>query len=165
MAADTGSVLPHRARRPDAEPRPLRVLLRRPLLVALSGVTVVALTLLGLAVLVVPVLGNRISTYDQMLRAVQDGHIAMINQETGLRGYLITREERFLQPYEAGVADLEQIDAQMGRWTGVDAELAGRLTELQAAQRRWRQEWVQPMLAGQAEVGDTAARAELLRQD
>src|SRR3712207_7176002 len=55
---------------------------------------------------------------------------AMLNQETGLRGYLITREERFLQPYEAGVADLEDVDAQIASWTGVDAELAGRLAEL-----------------------------------
>ena len=61
-AADTRCVLPHRARRPAAEPRPLRVLLRRPLLVALSGLTVVAMTMLGLAVLVAPVLGNRIET-------------------------------------------------------------------------------------------------------
>jgi hypothetical protein len=79
VAADTGSVLPHRTRRPAAAPLPLRVLLRRPLLVALSGVTVVAMTMLGLAVLVVPVLGNRIATYDQMLRALQDSHIAMLN--------------------------------------------------------------------------------------
>ena len=63
-AADTPSVLPHRTRRPAAEPRPLRALLRRPLLVALSGVTTVALTMLGLAILVVPLLGNRIETYD-----------------------------------------------------------------------------------------------------
>ncbi len=164
-AADTGSVLPHRARRPGAEPLPLRVLLRRPLLVALSGVSVVALTLLGLAVLVVPVLGNRITTYDQMSRALQDSHVAMLNQETGLRGYLITREARFLQPYEAGVADLQQVDAEIASWTGVDAELAGRLAELTAAHQRWTQDWVRPMLAGQPAVGDAVALAELLRQD
>ena len=165
LAADTGSVLPHRARRPGAEPLPLRVLLRRPLLVALSGVSVVALTLLGLAVLVVPVLGNRITTYDQMSRALQDSHVAMLNQETGLRGYLITREERFLQPYEAGVADLQEVDAEIASWTGVDAELAGRLAELTAAHQRWTQDWVRPMLAGQPAVGDAVALAELLRQD
>ena len=164
-SADTGDVPLHRGRRPAAEPRPLRALLRRPLLVALSGVTTVALTVLGLAVLVVPVLGDRIATYDQMLRALQDGHIAMLNQETGLRGYLITREERFLQPYAAGAADLQEVDAQIEQWTGVDAELAGRLAELEAAHRRWTQEWVQPMLAGQPAVGDTAGLAELLRQD
>jgi signal transduction histidine kinase/DNA-binding response OmpR family regulator/HPt (histidine-containing phosphotransfer) domain-containing protein len=164
-AADTRNVLPHRARRPAAEPLPLRVLLRRPLLVALSGVSVVALTLLGLAVLVVPVLGNRITTYDQMSRALQDSHVAMLNQETGLRGYLITREERFLQPYEAGVADLEAVDAEIASWTGVDAELAGRLAELTAAHQQWTEDWVRPMLAEQPAVGDAVALAELLRQD
>lgn len=141
------------------------MLLRRPLLVALSGLTVVAMTMLGLAVLVAPVLGNRIETYDRMLRSLQDGHIAMLNQSTGLRGYLITREDRFLQPYAAGVADHRAVDAEMARWTDVDAELASRLTELQSAQRRWTQEWVRPMLAEQPEVGDTTALAELLRQD
>ncbi|WP_143425138.1 hybrid sensor histidine kinase/response regulator [Geodermatophilus pulveris] len=156
---------PHRARRPRAEPLPLRVLLRRPLLVALSGVSVVALTLLGLAVLVVPVLGNRITTYDQMSRALQDSHVAMLNQETGLRGYLITREERFLQPYEAGVADLREVDAEIASWTGVDAELAGRLAELTAAHQRWTEKWVRPMLAEQPAVGDAVALAELLNED
>jgi signal transduction histidine kinase/CheY-like chemotaxis protein/HPt (histidine-containing phosphotransfer) domain-containing protein len=164
-AADTRSVLPHRARRPAAEPLPLRVLLRRPLLVALSGVSVVALTLLGLAVLVVPVLGNRITTYDRMAWALQDSHVAMLNQETGLRGYLITREERFLQPYEAGVADLEAVDAEIASWTGVDTELAGRLAELTTAHQEWTEDWVRPMLAEQPAVGDAVALAELLGQD
>lgn len=164
-AADTRSVLPHRARRPAAEPLPLRVLLRRPLLVALSGVSLVALTLLGLAVLVVPVLGNRITTYDRMAWALQDSHVAMLNQETGLRGYLITREERFLQPYEAGVADLEAVDAEIASWTGVDTELAGRLAELTTAHQEWTEDWVRPMLAEQPAVGDAVALAELLGQD
>ncbi|WP_448611071.1 response regulator [Geodermatophilus sp. URMC 60] len=141
------------------------MLLRRPLLVALSGVTVVALTMLGLAVLVVPVLGTSIATYDHMLRSLQTGHIAMLNQETGLRGYLITREERFLQPYEAGVADLERVDADIDSWTGLDAELTGRLDELEAAHLRWTEEWVRPLLAEQPEVGNTRALAELLSQD
>src|SRR3712207_7941097 len=90
---------------------------------------------------------------------------AMLNQETGLRGYLITREERFLQPYEAGVADLEDVDAQIASWTGVDAELAGRLAELTAAHQQWTEDWVRPMLAEQPAVGDAVALAELLRQD
>jgi signal transduction histidine kinase/DNA-binding response OmpR family regulator/HPt (histidine-containing phosphotransfer) domain-containing protein len=160
--ADTGSVLLHRARRP-AEPRPLRVLLRRPLLVALSGVSAVALTVLGLAVLVVPVLGDRIATYDRMSRALQDSHVAMLDQETGLRGYLITREERFLQPYLAGVADLQEVDAEIASWTGVDAELAGRLAALRTAHQRWTGEWVRPLLAEQPAVGDAVALEELLR--
>src|SRR3712207_6563637 len=90
---------------------------------------------------------------------------AMLNQETGLRGYLITREERFLQPYEAGVADLAEADAEIASWTGVDAELAGRLAELTAAHEEWTEEWVRPILAEQPAVGDRVALAELLSRD
>ncbi len=163
-AADTRDVPLHRGRRPAAEPRPLRALLRRPLLVALSGLTTVALTMLGLAVLVVFVLGDRISTYDRMQQALQEGHIAMLNQETGLRGYLVTREERFLRPYTTGVADLQQVDEEIEGWTAVDADLSGRLAELEAAHRRWTREWAQPLLAEQPAVGDTAGLAVLLGQ-
>jgi signal transduction histidine kinase/DNA-binding response OmpR family regulator/HPt (histidine-containing phosphotransfer) domain-containing protein len=149
---------------PDAG-RPLRVLLRRPLLVGLAALMTVALTTLGLAVLVVTVLGSRVDRANEMLSALQDSHTAMINQETGLRGFLVTREDRFLQPYRKGAADLAVLDAELARWAERDDDLAGQLAELKAAEDRWIGTWVVPLLAGQPAVGDTVALSDLLGRD
>ncbi|MCF6745008.1 response regulator [Blastococcus sp. KM273128] len=148
-----------------ADARPLRALLRRPMLVALAALTTVALTTLALALLVVTVIGPRIDRAEGMLRAVQDGHIAMLNQETGLRGFLVTREVRFLQPYWAGVDALERSDTALDELDPDDAELAERVADLRDAQQDFITGWVQPVLRSQPAVGDTAALAELLNRD
>ena len=145
--------------------RPLRVLLRRPLLVGLAALSAVALTTVGLTVLVVTLLGARVDRANLVLNHLQDGHISMLNQETALRGFLITREQRFLQPYQKGAADLEQINTELTAWTGDDTDLAARLAVLRTAESDWIQQWVQPTLMVQPAVGDVAALEELLRAD
>ena len=152
--------------RPPTPPgRPLRVLLRRPLLVGLAALTTVALTTLGLAVLAVVVLGGRVDRANETLSALQDSHSAMINQETGLRGYLVTREDRFLQPYYRGVTDLEELDAQLDALAAEDVQLRESVAGLQAAQSRWIDTWVAPMLASPPAVADVAALSDLLSRD
>jgi signal transduction histidine kinase len=68
---------------------------------------------------------------------------ALVNEETGIRGYLITVESQFLQPYGAGLgaeADayktLEAHDRQVG--APVPAEVAA----VRAAARRWQHDFV-----------------------
>ena len=38
----------------------------------------------------------------EILETLQNAMDAMLDQETGLRGYLITEDERFLEPYHKG---------------------------------------------------------------
>ncbi|WP_164701985.1 response regulator [Modestobacter sp. KNN46-3] len=141
------------------------MLLRRPLLVGLAALTTVALTTLGLAVLAVVVLGGRVDRANETLSALQDGHSAMINQETGLRGYLITREDRFLQPYYQGVADMEQLEVQLNGLAEEDGPLLEELAGLDAAEARWTDNWVTPMLASPPAMADVAALSDLLSRD
>ncbi len=148
-----------------ADARPLRALLRRPLTVGLAALTAVALTTVGLAVVVLTVLGERVDRANDMLSALQDGHIAMLNQETGLRGFLVTREARFLEPYIKGVADLAEADATLLRLGADDEELADALADLEAAEQRFVTEWAQPVLAAQPAVGDMVALDSLLDRD
>ena len=86
---------------------PLRVLLRRPLLAALAGLTVVALMVLGLAVLVVSVLGTRIASCDQMLRSLQDVVLPLDDETVVLPGHgpaTTIGRERATNPYLAQAA-------------------------------------------------------------
>jgi signal transduction histidine kinase/CheY-like chemotaxis protein len=146
--------------------RSLQALLRRPLLVGLTGLGAVALTAV-LVVLVVTVLGARGDRADEELTALQDGHIAMLDQESGLRGFLVTRDGGFLQLYRKGAADLERLDAQLVSWATADAddELTGQVQRLGDAQNAWITEWVQPTLLSQPQVSDSAAIGDLLQRN
>ncbi|SDF67254.1 Signal transduction histidine kinase [Blastococcus aurantiacus] len=148
-----------------SDARPLRALLRRPLTVGLAALTAVALTTVGLAVVVLTVLGERVDRANDMLSALQDGHIAMLNQETALRGFLVTREARFLEPYVKGAADLAEADATLERLGGDDEELSDAFAALAAAEQRFLDEWAQPVLAAQPAVGDMIALDALLNRD
>ncbi len=152
--------------RATGDARPLRALLRRPLAVGLAALTAVALTTVALAVVVLTVLGERVDRANEMADAIQDGHIAMLNQETGLRGFLVTREVRFLEPYRKGAADLAKADATLLRLGAEDdAELATAFAALRAAEQRFLTEWARPVLAEQPAVGDMVALDALLNRD
>ena len=76
----------------------------------------------------------------QALDAIKDLQDALLNQETGVRGYLITAKDSFLQPYEVGgkayAQALEQARALMA---GDDAQMQ-RLAQLDALSQKWRSE-------------------------
>jgi signal transduction histidine kinase/CheY-like chemotaxis protein len=131
----------------------------------LAALTTVALMTLALALVVVTVIGPRIDRANDMLSALQDGHIAMLNQETGLRAFLVTREPRFLEPYLKGVEDLERSDAALRALWEDEPDLAVHLAELEVAEQAFIQGWTLPTLAAQPAMGDTVALNELLRED
>ncbi len=148
-----------------SDARPLRALLRRPLQVGLAALVAVALAGLGSVLLVVTLLGERVDRANEMLSALQDGHVAMINQETGLRGFLVTREDRFLQPYRKGARDLRVLDLRLWELADGDDELVGQFRRLEQAQHDWLEGWAEPMLVSQPPVGDTTALAGVLVAD
>ncbi len=85
-----------------------------------------------------------------MLRADVDARLsAMLNQEVGLRGYLATGDERFLEPYESGLRDALRLRARLAAGLRDDERDAIALAldgELDAA-RRWRADVAEPQLA------------------
>ncbi len=138
------------------------MLLRRPLLVGLAALTAVALTTVVLVTVVVTVLGARVERADRMLEALQDGHVAMVNQETGLRGFLVTRDLRFLEPYRSGAEDLVRFDGVLTGLARDDAGTAALAAELRAAEQRWIRTWAEPTLLAPPAITDTAALADRL---
>ncbi len=76
-------------------------------------------------------------TYD-LLDAL-DGVIgSVVNQETGLRGYLIAGEDGYLEPYRRGVAEFEAEWARAMELTAGDEEQQKRLEELRTHALAWR---------------------------
>ena len=89
---------------------------------------------------------------------------AMINQETGLRGYLLAADRNFLAPYEQGASDFDRAMKEARQLTRDNPGQQVRLTDVGALAKRWRDEVAQPNIAlmtapaTQAEARASAAR-------
>ena len=75
----------------DRQPVPLRTLMRRPARVGLGVLAVLMATVIALNVVVAAFLMANWSRAGRVLVALEDTNIAMLDQETGLRVFLITR--------------------------------------------------------------------------
>ncbi|HET6795390.1 MAG TPA: diguanylate cyclase [Acidimicrobiales bacterium] len=85
--------------------------------------------------------------YVAAAQAVMLDHEAMIDQETGLRGYLLTHQSDLLAPYRSGVLLMEAQNAVLSRYAGSDPTLAPLLLDMRLAQERWASEWAAPAAA------------------
>ncbi|WP_097972739.1 ATP-binding protein [Streptomyces sp. gb14] len=78
---------------------------------------------------------------------------ALLDQETGVRGFALTGDRTFLEPYEAGKsAELERL-AQARELVGDDERLAHDLDAIEAAAGQWRQDKAEPLIAAVREGG------------
>src|SRR5579864_3179944 len=86
--------------------------LRRVFLVPLGLVLILAVIL----ILEVQFLTNRagwVEHTDQVISVAQRVYRARIDQETGLRAYLLTNDKSFLQPFYQGREDARKLEAQL----------------------------------------------------
>lgn len=71
----------------------------------------------------------------------------LVDQETGQRGFVITRDERFLEPYDDGVAVTRATLAQLRAMFEDDPEVLIRVDRVEASWERWRRQAAEPELA------------------
>jgi signal transduction histidine kinase len=72
---------------------------------------------------------------------------ALLDQETGIRGYGITGDVSFLTPYTSGLATEASAAGQLRALVGRTEPLAGDLTRLEQAARGWRHSYAIPLIA------------------
>ena len=72
---------------------------------------------------------------------------ALVDQETGVRGYAITGDSRFLQPYTLGRAAEKDSGAQLHQLIGGQQPLGADLNNLQHAAAAWRTSYAAPLIA------------------
>ena len=64
----------------------------------------------------------------------------MIDQETGVRGYLVSANESFLEPYHAGLKAFDAAVQELQTLTADNAEQQKRIEALKALAQKWRVE-------------------------
>jgi signal transduction histidine kinase len=71
---------------------------------------------------------------------------ALVDQETGVRGYAITGDIRFLAPYTSGRAIETDAAARIRALTGDKQPMAGDLARLEQAANAWRRSYALPLI-------------------
>jgi signal transduction histidine kinase len=83
--------------------------------------------------------------------AALDLRTSMIDQETGIRGYVITRDDRLLQPYRSGRADQADAVAELRRVMRGDpaeGDVLAALAAVETAMEDWQDSVADPLLDG-----------------
>ena len=83
-----------------------------------------------------------------LLAELDTFQIAMLDQETGVRGYLLTGRDESLEPYRSGQADLKKSIANLRAIVGKSSTEASRIAAAEDAAQRW-----------QTDIGDVVARS------
>jgi signal transduction histidine kinase len=106
---------------------------------AVVGIILVSSSILYDRLRVIEVAKNaRIHTTD-ILETLQDIMDAMVDQETGVRGYLITGDEKFLEPYHKGIDAYTTAIQKTKELTRDNPAQQNRLDELNELAKNWRE--------------------------
>jgi signal transduction histidine kinase len=73
---------------------------------------------------------------------------SLVDQETGLRGFALTDDERFLEPYRNGLVAEQQARAELERYIRPTEPVRLALASVDAAIRAWRDQYASLRIAG-----------------
>jgi signal transduction histidine kinase len=128
----------------------------------LRRIVVVGAVLAALVMVVVIVSGGlalarltdaRIALLDDIgpaVRASQDLEVALLNQETGIRGYALTGDDGFLAPYRDRVAAEASDLGTLRRYTAGRPEQAAKVEAVAQAAQAWRTRYAEAVLAARS---------------
>ncbi|MBV9609263.1 MAG: CHASE3 domain-containing protein [Acidobacteria bacterium] len=96
---------------------------------------------------------SALDTYDRVI--LESGRVLrlMIDQETGMRGYLLTGDARFLEPYDKAAPTLEDALRTLTRLVADNPAQIGRIQRLHSAYANW-QRYSQEMISARQQGGD-----------
>ena len=83
----------------------------------------------------------------KVLERLEEAQAAMVNQETGIRGYLIAGEPNFLDPFHAGKAAFSKNLAEVKELTADNPAQQTRLAEVGRLAALWRDQVAEKAIA------------------
>ena len=81
--------------------------------------------------------------------------LSLLQQQSSVRGYVITREPGFLSPYTSGLATEHRAAARLRELIGRDQPMAADLNRVEQAAAQWRATYAVPLI----ELGKSGAPA------
>jgi signal transduction histidine kinase len=138
--------------------------------VALCALTGAVLTVIGTLAALTAASNNRhldtvLDKAGPMRAAGESLNTALVDQETGVRGFALSGKEADLVPYERGVAEEAKLIAQIQRLLGPrDTAVRASLDEVRTGAASWRRTVAEPVIAAVRGQGVTAGQ-DLLTPD
>ena len=116
---------------------------------------VLGTAVLGCSIAATILVGQADQVSNQLRDGVQPARVAayqlqaaLRDQETAVRGYLLTADPRFLDPYHDGRASETAAAEQIRQDLAGSDELLTDLDRIEAAAEQWRDEYAGPLVAG-----------------
>jgi PAS domain S-box-containing protein len=139
----------------------------RRLLVRLLALPIIALALLALITAYgfrqAQQSARRVDRADQVIAHANNLVKLMVDEETGLRGYLLTGDRLFLEPYHKANRDLDPEFVTLFSLIRRDPEQTARLQRMQTASRAWQQ-FARETIALPSPAADSRAKMLLRKQ-
>jgi diguanylate cyclase (GGDEF)-like protein len=120
--------------------------------VMLIGIAAMVALTLGLLFWLVNLSDPGVTGLAQVVAAVEDAHVGLIDEETGLRGYVATGEKSFLNPYASGLASVTAADAALQR-AHLPGHLSDDLLSFRLAQQAWVDGWASVAVRPETRLG------------
>ena len=89
---------------------------------------------------------------------------SMVDMETGLRGYLVTGQEGYLEPYNNGRVAFEEVMAEEQELTSDNPAAVAKLKGIHELEREWLTGYAEPAIALRREVEQGAVAQENFAQ-
>jgi signal transduction histidine kinase len=109
-------------------------------LLVIAGMTVSAVTLSHLN----DAQHRQVDRLDPALQANTDLFVSLVNQQTGLRGYALTRDPQYLRPYEQGRIDTDRDLERLRARIVSEPTLKPLVEEFATRARAWQDAYVEP---------------------
>ncbi|CAJ59326.1 putative two-component sensor protein [Frankia alni ACN14a] len=137
--------------------------MRRRLGVTYAVAAVALLIIVGLVVSSLVRLDNAIHTRSDIMAPALLGSAqlvsSLVDQETGMRGYLLQGHEEFLEPYNSGRRDESAQLADLQRRLAERPDLLGKLRTLRERILAWHRDYADPSITAVRDRGPKAATA------
>jgi len=89
--------------------------------------------------------------------------VSLVNMETGLRGYLITGDEVFLEPFDKGSKDFKSTLGKGKEHVSDNAKQVDRLKEVQSLKKEWLEEHVNVAMNLRAAANRSGSTVDLIK--
>ena len=87
---------------------------------------------------------RQVDHLDPAIQSSTDLFLALVNQETGLRGFALTHQKQFLEPYTTGRSDTDRYLTQLTSRVSSDARLRADVARLAEKARAWQASYAVP---------------------
>jgi signal transduction histidine kinase len=94
-----------------------------------------------------------VNVIDPAAQAGRELAYALVNQETGVRGYLLSGQRSFLVPYTSGLADSKQQFVLLGRLTAGIPAARSELGLVRTRADLWRTDYAEPAIMAVSATG------------